>query len=529
MLSPFARILVVLALADAGAFRAGAQTTPPPAPRVEPGLETAVKWIWKVEPSPPGNWGLPLPAIPVPPTMARAESLPGTSTIPRGTAVAPAGFSGSAGAYTVKKGDALILIGRRFRVPVDLLKEVNGLTTSNIRVGQVLRIPSPEEVRARAPAPAVLPTAVARNPAAPVKKTPAPAENDNLALQVFLDRQGFSSGPIDGQDSPALQKTAQLYRDSHENAKDPAVLLQMAQAAGDPVTIYTLKVEDFRFIAPPRAARAEAGSTPEPAGKKSRKGSSIVQPQAKPSYHDLTSAIMLAYRTPWEFIAERFHCDEAYLHHLNAQLRDVPTIGTELRVPNVIPFAIERALAEPLQPPADAQPSVTAAVVDLSRLEISRGGALVAVMPLSMARPGLKGRDPWVIRDAIPRPCLVTEQELRVKPQPATRIFGRDDPSATPPPTKVHARVEQTLAAGPNNPVGILWVNLAKADGAEPLPYGLHGTSIPDHMRAQESLGGLRLTNWDIARAVHLLPPGTKLEWKQSGPMMPVPVARPAM
>jgi hypothetical protein len=168
-------------------------------------------------------------------------------------------------------------------------------------------------------------------------------------------------------------------------------------------------------------------------------------------------------------------------------------------------------------------------VVDLSRLEISRAGALVAVMPLSMARPGLKGRDSWIVREAISRPCLVTQQELRVKPQAVTRIFGREDPSAAPTPAKVHAPIEQTLAAGPNNPVGILWINLAKAGSDEPLPYGLHGTSIPDHMRAQESLGGLRLTNWDIARAVHLLPPGTKLEWKQSGPAAAMPVARPPM
>jgi lipoprotein-anchoring transpeptidase ErfK/SrfK len=63
--------------------------------------------------------------------------------------------------------------------------------------------------------------------------------------------------------------------------------------------------------------------------------------------------------------------------------------------------------------------------------------------------------------------------------------------------------------------VGILWINLAKSNSTEPLPYGLHGTSIPDQMNIEESIGGLRLTNWDIARAVRHLPSGTPLEWKQ--------------
>jgi lipoprotein-anchoring transpeptidase ErfK/SrfK len=62
--------------------------------------------------------------------------------------------------------------------------------------------------------------------------------------------------------------------------------------------------------------------------------------------------------------------------------------------------------------------------------------------------------------------------------------------------------------------VGVYWINLAKADSTTPLPYGLHGTGIPNRMKTQESLGGLRLTNWDIARAVRMLPEGTPLAWK---------------
>ena len=55
----------------------------------------------------------------------------------------------------------------------------------------------------------------------------------------------------------------------------------------------------------------------------------------------------------------------------------------------------------------------------------------------------------------------------------------------------------------------------SKAKSADPLPYGLHGTSIPEKMTTTQSIGGLRLANWDIVRAMRLLPQGTPLQWKQ--------------
>jgi lipoprotein-anchoring transpeptidase ErfK/SrfK len=92
-------------------------------------------------------------------------------------------------------------------------------------------------------------------------------------------------------------------------------------------------------------------------------------------------------------------------------------------------------------------------------------------------------------------------------------LFGSSTPTPSPPSRRVLAP-EQFLAAGPRNPAGIIWIDLAKADSPEPLPYGLHGTSIPDQMNTLESIGGLRLTNWDIARAMRQLPSGTPLEWR---------------
>jgi hypothetical protein len=33
-------------------------------------------------------------------------------------------------------------------------------------------------------------------------------------------------------------------------------------------------------------------------------------------------------------------------------------------------------------------------------------------------------------------------------------------------------------------------------------------------MMRQESIGGFRLTNWDLARVIRLLPAGTDLTWE---------------
>ncbi|MGA7213739.1 MAG: L,D-transpeptidase, partial [Terrimicrobiaceae bacterium] len=234
------------------------------------------------------------------------------------------------------------------------------------------------------------------------------------------------------------------------------------------------------------------------------------------TYEQLTGSSMLAYRTAWDFVAERFHCNESYLRSLNEKLPVAPAVGTEFRVPNVIPFEIEKAFDEPLQPQADPKDPVTAAVVGLSQLNVYRGSTLVAVMPFSVARPGLRGRGFWTILDAIPRPRLGTFQEdWKDQTKKPPTLYGVSTPQPLPTPFKPKLSSEQFLAAGPRNPAGIFWINLAKANSKDPLPYGLHGTSIPDQMNVLESLGGFRLTNWDIARAVRLLPPGTPLEWKQ--------------
>jgi hypothetical protein len=60
-----------------------------------------------------------------------------------------------------------------------------------------------------------------------------------------------------------------------------------------------------------------------------------------------------------------------------------------------------------------------------------------------------------------------------------------------------------TIKAGPNNPVGVVWIGLDLEH------YGLHGTPEPSSIGMTASHGCVRLTNWDAARLASLVQPGT--------------------
>jgi len=64
-----------------------------------------------------------------------------------------------------------------------------------------------------------------------------------------------------------------------------------------------------------------------------------------------------------------------------------------------------------------------------------------------------------------------------------------------------HAKAK--IAPGPNNPVGVVWMDLSKER------YGIHGTPEPSRIGKTHSHGCIRLTNWDAAELAHLVSAGT--------------------
>jgi len=66
-----------------------------------------------------------------------------------------------------------------------------------------------------------------------------------------------------------------------------------------------------------------------------------------------------------------------------------------------------------------------------------------------------------------------------------------------------------TIAPGPNNPVGVVWIDL------DAPTYGIHGTPEPETIRRESSHGCVRLTNWDAMQLADAVKPGVTVEFTQ--------------
>ena len=383
----FANLRILLVLAGLVAVRLHAQN-------VQPGLEAAVKWKWSVLPSEEKDWGFPVTE----PVQTPGATPTNGPTVEKKDPSVPAGPSIIPGNYEVKRGDALAIIARKSGVPVRQLKLFNALEKDIIRIGQILKIPTAAELIALAPPVPAAVTPVPKNRKKSPEKAPVEPEIDHVAeatlIQVFLDRENFSSGSIDGTEGGALQMLSGIYRSVHPDVQTPDALRAKAVAvAGEPFTTYKLQRSDFRFISPPKATTPPKPTSPPVVSPSKKVGAKTVPvlptaPARPPvTYEELLAASYSAYRTSWEFVAEKFHCDEAFLRRLNPNIKNTPTAETAFKVPNVTPFEIEKCFDSPLRPKADPDKPITAAIVEFSRLEIRQSDQLIATMPMSIARP----------------------------------------------------------------------------------------------------------------------------------------------
>jgi lipoprotein-anchoring transpeptidase ErfK/SrfK len=114
-------------------------------------------------------------------------------------------------------------------------------------------------------------------------------------------------------------------------------------------------------------------------------------------------------------------------------------------------------------------------------------GAVVAQFPISVA-----GR-----KDEIPDGALKITSEVK------DPVFDFD-PAKLNDNNPRHTRTK--IAAGPNSPVGVMWLGLSKAH------YGIHGTPQPHLVGRQETNGCVHLTNWDVVKLAALVSPGVPLK-----------------
>jgi len=303
--------------------------------------------------------------------------------------------------------------------------------------------------------------------AAPNKPQPAPAGNDALQLQVMLDRAGFSPGTIDGRMGANTKKALEAYQKAG-NAGAPS---------GQALTTYTITPEDAAgpFVDRLPTDMVEMGKLPA-----------------------------LGYTSIAEALSERFHTTPAFLQQLNPGVQF--TAGQQIQVPNVEPMAIPEIQKEPAKEPAargrSAQPKpesqapakpdvvVTVSKTTSAATVTDASGKVIFYAPVTTGSQ----HDPLPIGE-----WKVNGVQLNPKFRYNPDLFWDAEPSHT----------KATIAPGPNNPVGLVWIDLSKPH------YGLHGSPEPTMIGRTQSHGCVRLTNWDALRLAALVKPGTRVEFKE--------------
>src|SRR5438094_219326 len=157
-------------------------------------------------------------------------------------------------------------------------------------------------------------------------------EETATRLQIFLDNSDFGPGKIDGRMGEFFRKALISYKHARAMPKTGAVDQWMLDQVPVTYTTYTIREEDLKSIGNVPSSHAE---------------------QARLKWLPYTSLL--------EFIAERYHSAESYIQKLNPGKNwEHLQPGEVLKVPNVLPFEIER-FTEPTTRRRSDAPPVTAA------------------------------------------------------------------------------------------------------------------------------------------------------------------------
>ncbi len=312
-----------------------------------------------------------------------------------------------------------------------------------------------------------------------------------LATQIALDRAGFSSGEIDARRGSNTDRAVRAFQEAQKlpvtGEVDAATVTALGEVFANPLTTYSITAAD---VAGPFVERMPADMM-----KKA----------------DLPA---LGYTSVRELIAERFHVSPALLTRLNAKATF--NEGDTITVPNVEPFVMATANAPK---PAAASAGRGANVL----ASPAPGAKPTGTAPTAPAPAAKKAEIVITVTDATKTLSVQDATGATIFHAPVT-VGSSNDPlpvgewkvngvqrnpvfnynpalfwDANP----THSKAK--LAAGPNNPVGIAWIDLSKEH------YGIHGTPEPSRVGHTESHGCIRLTNWDVARLAALVSPGTKV------------------
>jgi lipoprotein-anchoring transpeptidase ErfK/SrfK len=237
----------------------------------------------------------------------------------------------------------------------------------------------------------------------PQKRVSQPKGPDMLAVQVLVDRAGFSPGEIDGVGGANTQRA----RAAFEREKGTTVADALASATEPPTIEYTITAEDD---ASPRT------------------------PTIPDDMMEKAKLKRLDYTTMLEMLGERFHASPALLKKLNPSSRFVA--GDRIVVPNTQVVSTLEARSIPNIVVRVSKQASTLAVTDAT-------GAVLMHAPVTSGSE----RDPlpigsWTVTAVVRNPTFNYNPDL----------FWDADPA--------HAKAK--IPPGPNGPVGVVWIDISK-------------------------------------------------------------------